>query len=274
MQYPNRFPLLFILSAFILSSCSDRASMPGKSFEGKIVQQISLDASGMAPKMVNHDTTYTAPSAAPETSKLPTGMGLNATVTMYVKGDKVAYTMSALGGFISFRTIIDRNNRTMTFLSPNKHAYVSSLRAADSVRSKVDDSINAHSDLLDSLDQVLPKPTGSKQTINGLDCEEYKGNFKGMEMDMWITQDSRLKFYDVIRDAFLGRNRTGAGGMEQIMALLKPIAGEGKVPVKMTLMKDGKPFIKTELKEMTEEKVDESFFEIPKDYEIVKQDEK
>ncbi len=271
MHNANRFPLLFILAVFILSSCSDRASMPGKAFEGKIVQQISLDASGMAPKMENHDTTFTAPSPAP-TSPMG-GIAMNATITMYVKGDKVAYDMSVLGGFISFKTIIDRNNRTMTMLSPNKHAYVTNLRSIDKIKSKVDDSVNAHSDLLDSLDQMLPKPSGSKQTINGLECEEYKGTFKGMDMDMWITQDPRLKFYDVIRDAFLGRNRTGEGGMEEIMAILKPIAGEGKVPVKMTLMKDGKPFIKSELKELTEQKVDDSVFEIPKDYEVVKQDE-
>jgi hypothetical protein len=202
------------------------------------------------------------------------GMGLNATITMYVRGDKVAYDMSVLGGMISFRSIIDRNNRTMTVLSPNKHAYVTSLRSVDKIRSKVDDSLNAHSDLLDSLDQMLPKPTGNKQTINGLECEEYKGTFKGMDMDMWITQDPRLKFYDVIRDALLGRNKTGEGGMEMIMALLKPIAGEGKVPVKMALTKDGKSFIKSELKEMTEQKIDDEIFEIPKDYEVVKQDAK
>lgn len=271
MPYSNRFPILFILAVAILSSCSDKASMPGRAFEGKIVQQISVDASGMAPKMENHDTTYTAPT--PQPKSMMGGMGVNATITMYVKGDKVAYDMSVLGGFITFKTIIDRNNRTMTMLSPNKHAYVTNLRSIDKMKSKVDDSLNAHSDLLDSLDEMLPKPMGSKQTINGLECEEYKGTFKGMDMDMWITQDPRLKFYDVIRDALLGRNRTGEGGMEQVMALLKPIAGEGKVPVKMTLTKDGKPFIKSELKELSEEKVDDSVFEIPKDYEIVKTDD-
>lgn len=270
MQHSNRFFIFFILAAGILSSCSDRASMPGKAFEGKIVQQISIDGSGFAPKMERRDTTYTAPSPAPASPAMPMGMGLNATITMYVRADKVACEVSAFGGLISAKSIIDRNARTMTMLT-GKHAYITSLRSVDKIRSKVDDSVNAHSDLLDSLDQMLPKPTGNKQTINGLDCEEYKGTFKGMDMDMWITQDARLKFYDVIRDAFLGRNRTGEGGMEQIMALLKPVAGEGKVPVKMALLKDGKAFIKSELKEMKEEKIDDSVFEIPKDYEVVKE---
>src|ERR1700730_8976996 len=127
MQHLSRFPILLFLISVILSSCSDRASMPGKSFEGKIVQQISVDASGLAAKMEKHDTTYTAPSPSSE-SKMPAGIGLNANITMYVRGDKVAYETSLMGGFISFKSIIDRNNRTMTMLSPNKHAYVTSLR--------------------------------------------------------------------------------------------------------------------------------------------------
>jgi len=267
MQHPTRISLLLLFAVVFLSSCSDRASMPGKSFEGKIVQQVTIEAGGFAPRTVNHDTTYTAPTPAPKSAF--GGMGLNATVTLYVRDNKVAMDVSVLG--FSLRAIIDRNNRTITTLSPNKHAYVSSLRTLDKERAKVDDSINAHSGILDSLDQMLPKPMGSKQTINGLECEEYKGIVKGMDVDMWITQDPRLKFYDVIRDAFLGRSRNGDGGMEQVMELLKPIAGEGKVPVKMSMTRDGKPFIKTELKEMTEEKIDDDIFTIPKDYEIVKE---
>ena len=63
----------------------------------------------------------------------------------------------------------------------------------------------------------------------------------------------------------------GEGGMEEILALLKPIAGEGKVPVKMTIGKNGKNMIKSELKQISEEKLDDYLFQIPKDYEIVKQ---
>jgi hypothetical protein len=238
--------------------------MPGRAFEGKIVQSISIDASALAPKSESKDSTYTAP-ASPAMAM----MNISATITMFVHSDKVAYDISTFGGFISFHAIIDRNARTMTTLT-NKHAYVTNLRSMDSVRSKVDDSINAHPDILDSLDKMTPKPTGMKKTINGLDCEEYTGTFKGMNIDMWITQDPRLKFYDVMQDAFLGRNRTGAGGMEQIMALFKPISGEGKVPVQMTITKDGKTFIKSELKEMSEEKISDDKFEIPKDYEVIK----
>lgn len=231
--------------------------MPGRAFEGRIVQSITIDPSALVSK---NDSGVTAPSPF----KIPINM--SATITMYVRGDKVAYDMGVMG--ISFHSIIDRNARTMTMLM-NKHAYVTNLRSLDTVRKKVDDSVNAHPDILDSLDQMTPKPTGMKKTINGLECEEYIGTFKGMNTEMWITQDPRLKFYDVIQDAFLGKKRTGEGGMEEMMALLKPISGEGKVPVQMTITKDGKTFIKTELKEMSEEKVKDEIFEIPKDYEVI-----
>jgi hypothetical protein len=164
MSQSNHFPVLFLLIAFILSSCTEKASMPGKSFEGKIVQQITVDGSGFAPRMEKKDSFVTAPTPSP---KSPMGsMGLNATITMYVHGDKVRYDMEMLGGLVAVRSIIDRNARTLTVLAA-KHAYVTNLRSTDSIRSKVNDSINAHSDLLDSLDQMLPKPTGNKQTING-----------------------------------------------------------------------------------------------------------
>jgi len=264
----NSKSILFIAGILFLSSCSERASMPGRAFEGKIVQQISVDASALGSAEERNDTTFTAPAPS---KKLPLGFNANATITMYVRGDKVASEMSLLGGFVPLpvRTIIDRNARTMTMLV-NKHAYVTNLRSMDSMRSKIDDTLNEHPDILDSLNKFIPKPTGMKKTINGLECEEYIGIFKGMNIDMWITQDPRLKFYDVLEDAFLGKNRTGMGGMEQMMMLLKPISGEGKVPVTMTMSKDGKTFIKSELKEMSEEKLSDDLFEVPKDYEVIK----
>jgi hypothetical protein len=262
------YSIVIFITSIGFISCSERAAMPGRAFEGKIVQQISIDAAALSMDSHKNDTAFTAPSP----KKTP-GISGNATVTIYVKGDKVATDLAIMGGFLSFHSIIDRNARTMTLLV-GKRAYVTNLRTMDKQRKNIDDTINARPEILDSLDQMLPKATGMKKTINGLECEEYIGTFKGMEMNMWITQDPRLKFYDVIQDAFLGRSRTGSGGMEQIMSLLKPISGEGRVPVKMIMSKEGKTFITSELKEMTEEKVDEDVFEIPKDYQIIKSEKK
>lgn len=33
------------------------------------------------------------------------------------------------------------------------------------------------------------KPTGKKETINGFDCEEFKGTVDGMRVSFWVTQD-------------------------------------------------------------------------------------
>jgi hypothetical protein len=258
MHYQLRLSCFLLIAVFFIT-CRDKATMPGRAFEGRIVQSISIDASALASKTDSANT--------PSPFKMP--LNMSATITMYVRGDKVACDMGVMGGLISFHSIIDRNARTMTMLM-NKHAYVTNLRSLDTMTRKVNDSINAHPDILDSLDKITPKPTGMRKTINGLDCEEYIGTFMGMNTEMWITQDPRLKFYDVIQDAFLGRKRTGEGGLEEMMALMKPISGEGKVPVQMTIMKDGKTFIKSELKEMSEEKVKDEIFEIPKDYEVIK----
>ena len=260
--------LLFFISVCIFSSCSQRASMPGRAFEGKIVQEISIDASALMQEQ-NSDTTYTAPNPK---FKMPLGMNTTAKVTMYVRGDKVAQEVAFLGGLLNFpgRVIIDRNNRTMTVLMVN-HAYVTDLRKLDSMKSKVDDSLEEHPGILDSLKHIVPKATGMKKTIKGLECEEYISNFKGMNIEMWVTQDPRLKFYDVVQDALFGKRRTGAmGGMEEIMSIMRPLSGEGRMPVTMTLSKDGKTFISSELKEMSEEKVSDDIFDIPKDYEVIK----
>ena len=159
MRHQFRLTSLFLLSAVFFASCSDKTTMPGRSFEGKIVQQITVDASALAPK--NSDSGITAPAP-----KMP--MNMSSTITMYVRGDKVASDIAALGGFVKMHSIIDRNARTMTMLI-NKHAYVTNLRSMDSMRQKVDDTINAHPDMLDSLDKMTPKPTGMKKTINGLE---------------------------------------------------------------------------------------------------------
>jgi hypothetical protein len=129
---------------------------------------------------------------------------------------------------------------------------------------------------MDSLLTVMPKPTGKKKEINGFDCEQYllssQKRGKKIEIEMWITSDPRLKFYDVIRDAFLGKHRTGEGGLEEMMAAFQPIAGAGKVPVTMTMKVAGEELLSSELEEMIEEKLDNKYFEIPEGYEVVQGD--
>jgi hypothetical protein len=204
------------------------------------------------------------------------GMNLKADVTMHVRADKVAVETSMLGGLVTMRQIIDRNSRKMTMIIPMaKQAVVVNLAEMDQVRGELDDSLEKNEGIFDSLKNAIPKPTGKKEEINGFDCEEYvmHTDIDGspMEVEMWITQDPRLKFYDVVRDALLGKKRTGGGGLEQLMAAFEPFAGQGKVAVKMVLRVDGKEFLSSEMTEMVEEKTEDKYFEIPQGYEIKQQ---
>jgi hypothetical protein len=204
------------------------------------------------------------------------GMHLKADVTMHVRTDKIAVETSMLGGLMNMRQIIDRNTRKMTMIVPmSKQAVVVDLAEMDNVRDELDDSLEKNKDIFDSLAKAVPKPTGKKDEINGFDCEEYlmTTEIEGtpMEVEMWITQDPRLKFYDVVRDAILGKKRTGGGGLEQLMAAFEPFAGKGQVAVKMALRVNGKEFLTSEMTEMIEEKTEDKYFEIPKGFAVKEQ---
>lgn len=269
----NRLLSLFILTAFAFTGCSEKASMPGKAFEGKIVQKIVIHGNAMREMTKSNDTMN-------DDQKMATaflgGMNLKADMTMYVRADKVAMETSMLGGLVNIRQIIDRNTRKMTMVVPmTKQALVVDLAEIDIVRGEIDDSLQKNRGLFDSINSAVPKATGKKDEINGFDCEEYimHTDIDGtpMEVEMWITQDPRLKFYDVVRDAILGKKRTGSGGLEELMAAFEPFAGEGKVAVKMVMRMNGKDFLSSEMTEMSEEKTEDKYFEIPKGYEIKEQ---
>jgi hypothetical protein len=252
---------LLLLPVVFVISCSERSQIPNKGFEGKIVQKITLGG-GLSALKDPPKTITAPPEPVPAT-------GPSVSVTMYTKGDKVAYDIPIpIVGDLHF--IVDRNSRTLTALVPNKVAYVSDLRTMDKTRATIDDSLAGHHAFIDSLQAHMPKPTGQKKTINGLAAEEYKTSISGTDITLWLTQDSRLKFYDVIRDAFLGKVQTGLGGLEEVFAIIGEVAGEGKVPVSMEVVSNGRVLVKSELSEMSEETVDDAVFEVPKDYTIQK----
>jgi hypothetical protein len=270
----NRLLYLFILVGSIFGGCSEKASMPGKAFEGKIIQKIVIH--GNALKDLAKEKSDSAAENNQMGAALLGGMNLKADMTMHVRTDKVAIETSMLGGLVSMRQVIDRNSRKMTMIVPmTKQAIVMDLAEIDKVRGEIDDSLQHNQGIFDSLRNAAPKATGKKEEINGFDCEEYvmQTDLNGMpmEVEMWITQDPRLKFYDVVRDAVLGKKRTGAGGLEQLMAAFEPFAGHGNVAVKMTMRVGGKDFMSSELMEMIEEKTEDKYFEIPKGYEVKQQ---
>jgi len=243
--------------------------MPAKPFEGTITEAIHVPGIGSMMSGAN-DTSGDAPSSMLSA----VGAFANVGLKIYVRENKVAYDMSMLGGLITMHSIIDRDARTMTMLLPNHTAMVMDLRALDTSRQKIDDSLRAHNGIFDSLEAMLPRPTGNHQTIHGLDVEEYKAQNGSFESDLWLSSDEKLHAFDVVRDAFLGRGMddrsSSEGGLDQIFGMIRPIAG--KIPVQFETKVNGKTFVKGELTDISEEKVDDAVFEIPKGYQIVNGD--
>lgn len=260
---------LLVLMLFSLISCSEKASMPGKAFEGRIVQKLTFNAGSLS-ELDEHGGTGADEQGM---QGMMSNLALKADVVMYVKADKLAYEVSVLGGLMSFRSIIDPMTRKLTFISTmEKKAYVADLKQLDAKREEIKDSLESKS-IIDSLMKIVPQPTGKKEEINGFDCEQFVTHItregKKLDMEMWVTSDSRLKFYDVMRDALLGKKPSGSGGLEQIMAVFQPFAGKGKVPVKMTMKINGKDLMSSEMTEMVEEKLDAKYFEVPQGFQVV-----
>jgi hypothetical protein len=258
---------VLIMLAIGLASCAERGQMPAKGFEGTITEVIQVP--GIA------DVINAKRDSLPGADEQPSGIAAlgvlsNMTLKMYVRENKVAYDVSILGGLITMRSIVDRNMRTMTMLMPNRTAMVMDLRAMDSLRGRVNDSIRNHAGIFDSLAHMMPQPTGAKQTIHGLEAEEYRATQNGMDVDLWLSSNDKIKAFEIVRDAFLGRGSEGPGGLGDIIGMMRPVAG--KIPVKFETKRNGKTFAKGELTDITEEKLDDAIFEIPKDYTIVNGD--
>jgi hypothetical protein len=253
----SSFLLPILLLSMSLASCGEQAAIPGKAFEGTITQIIKVP--GVAKAMGGDAGQGGALLAAAS----------NVNLKIYAREDKVAYEMAVMGGLFKIKTIIDRATRTITVLTPDKKALVTDLRAMDSMRKILDDTLNA-GDKLDSIAQSIPQPTGKKMEINGFEAEEYVGKINGMDVEMWLTSDPRMQFYEILRDALLGRQRTGMGGVEEIFALMMPLS-KGKVPVQFTAKMNGEIFATSEMTELEEMELDDDIFSIPAGYEIVKE---
>jgi hypothetical protein len=252
------YPFLLTFAVF-LASCAGRNELPQRNFEGTIVEVIQMP--GLASMMGGENGGEGGGFGGAMLGALS-----NMNITLHTRGDKVAYNVAILGGMINATSIVDRNARTLTMLLPNHTAIVSDLRSFDSTRRKIDDSLRARPAFFDSLADMIPTPTGRKETFQGVEAEEYHAQKGDMEMTMWLSTSEKVKAFEVMRDALLGRGGHGNGGLDQVFAFLQPVAG--KIPVKFETKMKGKTFITGEMKEITEEKLDDAIFEIPKGYKI------
>jgi Domain of unknown function (DUF4412) len=274
MKSTKTIILASCIASLLLTSCAERSQMPAHAYEGTITEVIHMPGIG---KLMNNGGDLSKHDSSNDESGNSMAMGALANIglKMYVRENVVAYDISVLGGLITMHSIIDANARTLTMLMPNHTAMVMNLKTLDSSRKQMNDSLNAHSGLFDSLQAAIPQPTGKTQTIHGLETEEYHATKGPIETDLWLSDNEKLKAFDVVRDAFLGRSGEDAsagesGGLDQIFGMMRPIAG--KIPVKFETKLNGEVIASGELTDITEEKLDDALFTIPKDYTIVNGD--
>ena len=260
------FALASCILSLMLASCAERSQMPAHAYEGTITEVIHMP--GIGKLMSNggdfskHDSTNADDENSGGMGSAAMGALSNIGLKMYVRENVIAYDVSMLGGLITMHSIIDRNARTLTVLLPNHTAMVMDLRSLDSSRKQMGDSLMAHNGLLDSLQGMLPQPTGKHETIHGLETEKYHATKGSIETDMWLSDNEKLKAFDIVRDAFLGRGTEGeGGGLDEIFGMMRPIAG--KIPVKFETKMNGEVLASGELTDITEEKLDDALFTIP-----------
>jgi hypothetical protein len=285
MKSTKTLLLASCILSLMLASCAERSQMPAHGYEGTITEVIHMPGIG---KLMNYENSLSKHDSTSGDTNNPasdhssaddgsSGMGAaamgaltNIGIKLYVRENVVASDISMLGGLITMHSIIDRNARTLTMLMPNHTAMVMNLRALDSNRGKIDDSLRAHNGFFDSLQAMLPQPTGKTETIHGLTTEEYHATKGPIESDMWLSDDVKLKAFDIVRDAFLGRGTEGQGELDQVFGMMRSTAG--KIPVKFETKLNGEVVASGEMTDITEEKLDDALFTIPKDYTIVNGD--
>ena len=261
---------LSCLFVAILSSCAERGQVAQPTaFEGTITEVIHVPGIGKLMSGVQHRDSSSSSDAGPQAGAAM-GAFANIGLKIYARPNQVAYDISMMGGLFTMHSIVDRNARTITVLLPNQSAMVMDLRSLDSQRKTMSDSLEAHNGLFDSIASAIPVPTGKHQSIEGIDAEEYHAMHGNIESDVWVASDSKLEAFDVVRDAFLGRGTEGSGGLDQVFGMMRPVAG--KIPVKFEMKMDGQTITSGELTNVSEEKLDNSLFEIPKGYTVVRGD--
>lgn len=106
----------------------------------------------------------------------PTGKGMDTTLTMKVKGEKMR-----MDGIPQMSNIVDLKSGDVTSLLHQQKAV---MTIPGATVKKMTDERAAQTPKMDA-----PKPTGKKETISGFSCEEYEGSLNGAKIQLWLTKD-------------------------------------------------------------------------------------
>lgn len=106
----------------------------------------------------------------------PGGKGMDTTLTMKVKGEKMR-----MDGIPQMSNIVDLKTGDVTSLLHQQKAVMTI--PADALK-KLQDAKSAETPKIDP-----PKATGKKETISGFACEEYETTLNGAKIQLWLTKD-------------------------------------------------------------------------------------
>jgi hypothetical protein len=104
------------------------------------------------------------------------------------------------------------------------------------------------------------KPTGNKKTINGFNCEEYKGTIEGMKVAFWITHEVENQ------KEILAQIGKLSGGNDPFHAALEGGADFPGFPIRSTLSSPQAGTSTMTVISVRNEDVPATTFEIPPDY--------
>jgi len=177
------------------------------------------------------------------------------TMVISTKGEKSATEMQTSQG--SMKMYFDKTEGKMTTVIGKMGIQMDIKEAMDKAKEKKKDALSSK-----------VTATGEKQVINGHTCELYIVTAKDSNRsNWWMTADlpksllnSLHNIYNNSARAPLGA-RSGSPGMEAIGEMFK----KGLVPIKVEILKEGKPETTMSFVSYEQKHLDNSVFEIPKD---------
>ncbi len=165
--------------------------------------------------------------------------------TMYVKGDKVKFVteggaITALGGANQY---IVKDNKMYMINSVNKTAQVMDLNQAEQMQKEQEDKVKV-------------TPLNEWETIAGYKCRKYKAVIKHPTMGeivqwVWATPDIQLKLSGEAAKHI--NQMKGVDGV--VLKTIQEMPAMGITSI-------------TEATKVTKKSLDDSIFEIPKDYKV------
>ena len=259
---------VFLVSLAALLLCFNGAS--ASDFEGKITQQAiyaSIYSLEDVDSMAAADTVFSKTPAQLRQMALESGdeeAYSEELVDIYIKGD--AFLMNTRQDGQRATVIFNTgSSKISTLIHDQKMVMVTDMNAAAEMENQMAAAMGMNPEMMaDDIgeeDLFSMKPTGETRTINGFQCELYKGtDSDGAFCQMWIHKGFSDVFESLIT-AFSELDKSDAGDDKEA-AFFKKIKG---VPILTKTQSMGEVNI-NEITAISREPVSSDMFKVPADY--------